>query len=119
MLLALSYNFQYKQSPENSVKKAEIFKQISRTMAQRAHLADSINMIGKILFEPGESHSVLNSRRDPALPLVDDWDCLKSMVKNSDLPLYCDLFNFLCHGPTSCNIYELCRFNCLRHIVGL
>lgn len=98
----LSYYFQYKRSPENSVKKAEIFKQISRTMAQRAHLADSIDMIGKVLFDPGQSNSVLNSRRDPGLPLVDDWDCLKSMVKYSDLPSNCDFFNSLEYCHTLC-----------------
>ncbi|XP_017232099.1 legumain [Daucus carota subsp. sativus] len=71
----------YKRSPENSIKKTEVFKQISETMAQRAHLADSINMIGKVLFDPGQSNSILNSRRAPGSPLVDDWNCLKSMVQ--------------------------------------
>lgn len=93
MLLTKFFKIQYKRSPENSIKKTEVFKQISETMAQRAHLADSINMIGKVLFDPGQSNSILNSRRAPGSPLVDDWNCLKSMV-NSNFPFYCNFFSF-------------------------
>lgn len=61
-------------------------------MAQREHLDGSISMIGKLLFEPGKSNSILNRKRDPGLPLVDDWDCLKSMV-SSDIFIVIRMLN--------------------------
>ncbi|KAK1378279.1 Vacuolar-processing enzyme [Heracleum sosnowskyi] len=71
----------YKSSPKHSDKRTEILKQIRETMAQRRHLDDSISMIGKALFETGKANSILNAVREPGLPVVDDWDCLKSVVK--------------------------------------
>ncbi|KAK4382559.1 Vacuolar-processing enzyme [Sesamum angolense] len=45
------------------------------------HVDDSIDIIGVLLFGPENGPSMLKSIRDRGLPLADDWDCLKSMVR--------------------------------------
>lgn len=71
---------QYKNAAEGSEKKSEMLKQITETMRHRKHLDASIDMIGVILFGPDKGSRILNSVRARGLPLVDDWQCLKSMV---------------------------------------
>ncbi|KAJ0049420.1 hypothetical protein Pint_16180 [Pistacia integerrima] len=38
-------------------------------------------MIEVLLYGPKMGGGILNSVRAPGLPLVDDWQCLKSMVR--------------------------------------
>lgn len=71
---------QYKNAAEGSEKKSEMLKQITETMRHRKHLDASIDMIGVILFGPDKGSRILNSVGAHGLPLVDDWQCLKSMV---------------------------------------
>ncbi|KAJ4846549.1 hypothetical protein Tsubulata_013552 [Turnera subulata] len=71
----------YKRSEDGSEKKTEILKQITDTMKHRNHLDGSMELIGTILFGPRKGSSTLQSVREPGLPLVDDWKCLKSMVR--------------------------------------
>lgn len=47
-------------------------------------LDGSVELIGVLLYGPGKGSSVLHSVRDSGLPLVDDWTCLKSMVKTKN-----------------------------------
>ncbi|XP_073157327.1 legumain [Henckelia pumila] len=61
--------------------KAELLKQITDTIRHRKRLDGSIDIIGLVLFGPENGPSRLNSLRGPGLPLVDDWECLKSMVR--------------------------------------
>ncbi|KAL5551103.1 hypothetical protein UlMin_001279 [Ulmus minor] len=69
----------YKKSgPE---KKEQILKEIKETTNHRTHLDQTITLIGTLLYGPQNSSSQLNSVRAPGLPLVDDWGCLKSMVR--------------------------------------
>uniref|UniRef100_A0A175YME9 Legumain prodomain domain-containing protein n=1 Tax=Daucus carota subsp. sativus TaxID=79200 RepID=A0A175YME9_DAUCS len=69
----------YKNSPNDS-DKTKILKRIEETTAQRRHLDDSISMIANVLFNSGNANSIRNRVREPGSPVVDDWDCLKSMV---------------------------------------
>ncbi|GAV75609.1 Peptidase_C13 domain-containing protein, partial [Cephalotus follicularis] len=69
----------YNKSEGNSAKKAEILKQITETMRHRFHLDDSIELIGVLLYGPEKGSAILSSVRAPGLPLVDNWQCLKSM----------------------------------------
>ena len=50
-------------------------------MTHRLHVDNSINLIGKLLFGSEKGMEVLNAIRPTGLPLVDDWACLKSMVR--------------------------------------
>ncbi|KAL0446143.1 UNVERIFIED_CONTAM: Vacuolar-processing enzyme [Sesamum latifolium] len=71
----------YKRLDGGAKQKSELFKLITDTMLHRKHVDDSIDMIGVILFGPENGPSMLKSVRDRGLPLADDWDCLKSMVR--------------------------------------
>ncbi|KAJ4712829.1 Vacuolar-processing enzyme [Melia azedarach] len=71
----------YKKAEDGSAKKAETLKQITETMRHRNHLDASVKTIGVLLFGPKRGSTILDSVRAPGLPLVDDWQCLKSMVR--------------------------------------
>lgn len=76
---------QYKKA-EGTEKKSEILNQITETKRHRNHLDGSVDLIGVLLYGPKHGPTVLNSVRAEGLPLVDDWQCLKSMVLySSDL----------------------------------
>ncbi|XP_071685916.1 vacuolar-processing enzyme beta-isozyme-like [Rutidosis leptorrhynchoides] len=66
---------QYKSLTENSQEKEELLKKIKRITSHRAHLDNSIDIIrGKLL--QGEI-----AVRPSGMAIVDDWDCLKTMVR--------------------------------------
>ncbi|KAG7584852.1 Peptidase C13 legumain [Arabidopsis thaliana x Arabidopsis arenosa] len=69
----------YRTSEDGSRKKDDTLKELTETTRHRKHLDASVELIGTILFGP--AMNVLNSVREPGLPLVDDWECLKSMVR--------------------------------------
>ncbi|CAL9237727.1 unnamed protein product [Arabidopsis halleri] len=69
----------YRTSEDGSRKKDDTLKELTETTRHRKHLDASVELIGTILFGP--TMNVLNSVREPGLPLVDDWQCLKSMVR--------------------------------------
>ncbi|KAG8659406.1 vacuolar-processing enzyme [Manihot esculenta] len=71
----------YKRSEDGSDKKTQTLQQITETIKHRRHLDSSIELIGTLLFGLKNSSSILQSVRGPGLPLVDDWNCLKSMVR--------------------------------------
>ncbi|KAL9242885.1 hypothetical protein vseg_016843 [Gypsophila vaccaria] len=71
----------YERAEGNREKKQDILREMTETMKHRIHLDGSIELIGKLLFGPINGPSVLTSKRKEGMPLVDDWECLKSMVK--------------------------------------
>lgn len=81
-----SWSIQYKKLEENSFGKAKLRKEITETMLHRQHLDGSIAAVGVFLFGPIKGSSVLSSVRKPGLPLVDDWECLKSTVIQESAP---------------------------------
>ena len=78
-IIYISNQLQYNNLPNDS-DKAKILKRIEETTAQRRHLDDSISMIGNVLFDSVNANSITKRARVPGSPVVDDWDCLKSMV---------------------------------------
>lgn len=80
MVCIMFGSFQYKRSEDGSDKKTQTLQQITETIKHRRHLDSSIELIGTLLFGLKNSSSILQSVRGPGLPLVDDWNCLKSMV---------------------------------------
>lgn len=81
--------FQYRKLGDETTEKAQILQEIRETVAHRAHLDGSIRVIGFLLFGPeegsGSGSNVLDDVRPSGSPLVDDWECLKSMVQYSSL----------------------------------
>ncbi|XP_047331620.1 vacuolar-processing enzyme-like [Impatiens glandulifera] len=73
---------QYKTTiDDGSEKRSLILKQITDIMMHRVHLDGSIKTIGVLLFGPLKGPNALSSIRGPNIPIVDDWSCLKSMVR--------------------------------------
>ncbi|RRT77842.1 hypothetical protein BHE74_00033819 [Ensete ventricosum] len=50
-------------------------------MEHRLHIDTSIQLIGKLLFGSEQGPEVFETVRPAGQPLVDDWSCLKSMVR--------------------------------------
>ncbi|XP_076885815.1 vacuolar-processing enzyme-like [Bidens hawaiensis] len=66
----------HKKLAEGSQQKEELYKKIKEITAHRAHLDSSVDMIKSYLLGDGQG-----SVRDEGSALVDDWGCLKSMVR--------------------------------------
>ena len=55
-------------------------REVKETVLHRKHLDSSIDFIGKLVFGFEKGPSVIEATKGPGQPLVDDWDCLKTMV---------------------------------------
>ncbi|KAL0908077.1 hypothetical protein M5K25_022546 [Dendrobium thyrsiflorum] len=75
------YWLEFCNSPEGSSKKLDAQKELLDIMTHRMHVDKSINLIGKLLFGLEKGIEVLSAVRPTGQPLVDDWACLKSMVR--------------------------------------
>jgi legumain len=64
---------------KGSLREATAAEDLARTILHRKHLDDSVKLIGEILFE--NSVEKLNEVRPAGTVLVDDWACLKTMVR--------------------------------------
>lgn len=71
----------FRKAPEGSARKVEAQKQVIEAMSHRAHLDDSMKLVGKLLFGIENGPEVLKTVRPAGRPLVDDWKCLKSLVR--------------------------------------
>ncbi|KAI0501006.1 hypothetical protein KFK09_019224 [Dendrobium nobile] len=66
---------------DNRSKKEETLKEITETLNHRLHLDNSVDFIGKLIFGAVKGPSILAAVRPSDVPLVDDWNCLKVMVR--------------------------------------
>lgn len=71
----------FRKAPEGSLRKVEAQKQVFEAMSHRLHLDNSVKLIGKLLFGIIKGPEVLEAVRPAGQPLVDDWGCLKSLVR--------------------------------------
>ncbi|XP_042478927.1 vacuolar-processing enzyme-like [Macadamia integrifolia] len=71
----------FSKAPEGSLRKLAAQKQFVDVMSHRAHVDHSIKLIGKLLFGMQKGPEVLKAVRPAGQPLVDDWGCLKTMVR--------------------------------------
>lgn len=101
-----------KSQYKNSDNKAEILKEIIEIIRHRKHIDGSIELIGSILYGPTKASSTLTSVRAPGLPLVDDWQCLKSTVTCCFSLCYLVIFSCIIDFRFGC------RFGHLKRIVG-
>ena len=111
--MLICFCLQYKNL-ENGSQKNEVLKQITETMRHRTHLDGSIELIGTFLYGPHKGSSIFNSVREPGMPLVDDWGCLKSMVTTLNLQLQFDFSLLSLHIIQFHNHH---RFGCSKAIV--
>lgn len=68
----------YKRS--SGLERAKVTREIRESMAYMVYLDSAIDMIGLLLFGPQHGRTIIHSVRAPGLPLVDDWECLTSIV---------------------------------------
>ncbi|KAL6007918.1 hypothetical protein ACLOJK_033423 [Asimina triloba] len=71
----------YKKSDDGSEEESKIFNEITQIMTHRMHLDSSVELIGKLLFGTEKGPSTLRNVRQSGQPLVNDWRCLKEMVR--------------------------------------
>lgn len=71
----------FRKAPEGSSRKFNAQMQLAEAMAHRTHIDKSIKLIGKLLFGIDKGPKVLNSIQPSGTPLVDNWDCLKRLVR--------------------------------------
>nr|GEW24754.1 vacuolar-processing enzyme [Tanacetum cinerariifolium] len=75
------YQRKYEKLTDGSQEKADMLKKITDIKNHRSHLDSSIDAIGTKLFGRRNSRVILTSLRGQGKPIVDDWGCLKSMVR--------------------------------------
>lgn len=85
----LNLLWQFRKAPEGSPRKFEAQKKLAEAMAHRTHIDNSIKLIGKLVFGLNNGPQVLKAVRPAGEPLVDDWNCLKSLVNISLISLCC------------------------------
>nr|KAJ0199247.1 hypothetical protein LSAT_V11C600332900 [Lactuca sativa] len=112
----------YKKSTEESQKK-ELLKKINEIKVYRVHLDRSVDMISSYLL--GSRH---RSVRGGGLPLVDDWECLKSMVRTFETHCgsltqygmkHTRTFANICNSGVSKKVVdEVVKETCSSHIMG-
>lgn len=71
----------FQKAPEGSMRKIEAQKQVVEAMSHRVHIDDSIKLVGKLLFGINKGPEVLHTLRPAGQPLVDDWQCLRQLVR--------------------------------------
>ncbi|CAI0409119.1 unnamed protein product [Linum tenue] len=71
----------YRKAPEGSARKTEAEKQVMEAMSHRMHVDNSMKLIAKLLFGINKGSEVLSAVRPAGQPLVDDWKCLKTLVR--------------------------------------
>ncbi|MQL80247.1 hypothetical protein Taro_012668 [Colocasia esculenta] len=66
-------------------------KELIDVMSHRLHVDSSMEMVGNILFGSEKGMEVLGTVRPAGQPLVDDWNCLRTMVRAFET--YCGSLN--------------------------
>ncbi|GAB2284826.1 hypothetical protein Dimus_019279 [Dionaea muscipula] len=69
------------KAPQGSSRKHEAQKQFVEAMSHRMHIDSSMKLIGELLFGLHQSSEKLQAARPANQPLVDDWTCLKNLVR--------------------------------------
>ncbi|KQJ90210.1 vacuolar-processing enzyme [Brachypodium distachyon] len=77
----LHFWHKYKRSAEGSARKHEARRRLVEMMARRARVDGSVELLGGLLFGSEEGAKVMNAVRPAGQALVDDWDCLKDVVR--------------------------------------
>ncbi|KAF5741617.1 vacuolar-processing enzyme-like [Tripterygium wilfordii] len=77
----LHFWHKFLRSPEGSAKKIEAQKKLDEHISHRRHVDQSINQIVMSVFGNENGMEMVKLVRAAGQTLVDDWDCLKMLVK--------------------------------------
>ncbi|KAK7311091.1 hypothetical protein RJT34_08988 [Clitoria ternatea] len=70
-----------KKAPDGSEEKLKAQKELDVEIAQREYVDNVFHLIGDLLFGEGNRSSMMLHVRLVGQPLVDDWDCFKTLIK--------------------------------------
>ncbi|XP_057957454.1 vacuolar-processing enzyme-like [Malania oleifera] len=71
----------YRKAPEGSPRKTKAQKEFLEAISHRMHIDETLTLVGKLLFGIERGPEVMGTVRPAGQPLVDDWDCLKTLVR--------------------------------------
>lgn len=69
-----------RKAPEGSSKRAQAQKELDEALSHRKHVDSTIEAIGEAIFGADQGFEVLKTVRPSGQPIVDDWDCFKTLV---------------------------------------
>ncbi|XP_074566052.1 vacuolar-processing enzyme-like [Curcuma longa] len=75
----------YQRAPLGSSQKLDAHKELVDVLAHRLHVDASVELIGNLLFGSERGSEVLKMVRPSGQALVDDWSCLRSMVRTFEM----------------------------------
>ncbi|GMH12406.1 hypothetical protein Nepgr_014247 [Nepenthes gracilis] len=76
----LYLNEKLRAAPEGTEKWVKAWNDFSKEMAHRSHVDRSVQAIGELVIGAKNAAEVMRAVRPQGQPLVDDWDCLKTLV---------------------------------------
>ncbi|KAB5543896.1 hypothetical protein DKX38_012008 [Salix brachista] len=77
----LHFLHKYQKAPDGSAKKVEAHRDLVGIHSHIRHVNRSINHIAAALFGDENAANAMKFVRPSGQPLVDDWDCLKELVR--------------------------------------
>jgi legumain len=77
----LHFWHKYNKAPLGSTDKDEAYQKLMNEVDSRNHVDKAMNYVANELFGVEKGSDVFNFIRSPGQPLVDDWSCLKNLVK--------------------------------------
>ncbi|KAL9230372.1 hypothetical protein vseg_005734 [Gypsophila vaccaria] len=66
---------------QGPIEKAKAQKNLDDALSQRKQVDFHFESIGKAIFGAENGHQIIKTVRSSGQPIVDDWDCFKSMVE--------------------------------------
>lgn len=67
--------------PEGSIKRKEAQKELDAALSHRKNVDCTFEEIGKTLFGEEKGYEIIKTARPTGQPIVDNWDCFKTMVE--------------------------------------
>ncbi|KAF4394171.1 hypothetical protein F8388_005805 [Cannabis sativa] len=100
------FSYKFNKAPAGSKEKAKAGEDLQALITQRKQVDDNINRLGKLVLG-NKNGKLLNNVRPLGQPLVDDWDCLKKLVKTYEI--YCGALSsygikYTRHFANMCNV---------------
>ncbi|XP_061341865.1 vacuolar-processing enzyme-like [Gastrolobium bilobum] len=77
----LHLSLKLEKALDDSDEKLEAQKALEVELAHRDHVDNSVHLIGDLLFGKESSSTKMFHVRPAGQPLVDDWDCFKTLMK--------------------------------------
>ncbi|RDX76791.1 hypothetical protein CR513_43174, partial [Mucuna pruriens] len=77
----LHLRLELQKAPDGSKEKLKAQKKLDDEIAHREHVDNVVHLVGDILFGEEKSSTMMLHVRPAGQPLVDDWNCFKTLIK--------------------------------------